>query len=63
VADLAARSVIDQATGIVMAENRCSAGEAQALLRAAAQDQQQPVATLAAAIVEALSTHPLGREE
>jgi len=54
-AALASRAVIDQALGVVMAENRCSTDEAMAILRAASQHRKVKLREVAATIVEAVT--------
>lgn len=52
------RSVIDQALGILMAQQRCSADEAFGVLRRASQGRNRKVADIAADIVSAVSGGP-----
>jgi GAF domain-containing protein len=52
---LASRGVIDQATGVLMAQRRCSADQAFHLLAAAAQRNRLPVEEVAADFVERTS--------
>jgi len=54
-AALTSRTVIDQAIGVVMGQNRCSADEAFAVLRAASQRRNVKLRTLAGEIVDALN--------
>jgi len=51
-AALASRAVIDQAIGVVMAENRCTPAEAMAILRSASGHRKVKLRDVAAAIVE-----------
>jgi GAF domain-containing protein len=53
-AALASRSVIDQATGILMAQGRCGQREAFARLRSASQRQNRKLRDIAADVVEAV---------
>ena len=55
---LASRSVIDQAVGIIMAEQRCSSKEAFAILRAASQNRNLRLREVAANIVIGVSGEP-----
>ena len=55
---LASRSVIDQAIGIIMAQQRCDASKAFDLLRRASQNRNVKLRELAAEIVEAVGSHP-----
>ncbi|MEU8381562.1 GAF and ANTAR domain-containing protein [Streptosporangium sp. NPDC048865] len=59
-ATLASRSVIDQAVGIVMAQQRCSVADAFALLGRASQNRNLKVHTLAAEIVTTVGARPPG---
>ncbi|WP_217613806.1 ANTAR domain-containing protein [Cellulomonas sp. GbtcB1] len=52
---MAARAVIDQALGVVMAQNRCGPEEAFAILRRASQTRNQKMRDLAAAMVASVS--------
>ncbi|MFS0706010.1 GAF and ANTAR domain-containing protein [Cellulomonas sp. 179-A 9B4 NHS] len=52
------RSVIDQALGVLMAQQRCTADEAFALLQAASQSRNRRVAQIAADIVTTVSGAP-----
>jgi GAF domain-containing protein len=52
------RAVIDQATGIIMAEQRCGAGEAFDILRRASQNRNIKLRELAAEIVSKVSGKP-----
>ena len=53
-AALASRSVIDQAIGILMAQDRCGQREAFARLRSASQRQNRKLRDIAADVVEAV---------
>lgn len=55
---LATRAVIDQALGIVMAQQRCDRDSAFAILRQASQNQNRKLRAIAADIVEAVSGRP-----
>lgn len=55
---LTSRSVIDQAIGIIMAQQRCDASRAFDLLRRASQNRNINLRELAAEIVEAVGGHP-----
>jgi GAF domain-containing protein len=55
---LASRAVIDQALGIIMGQNRCSADEAFDILRTTSQNRNVKLRDIAAAIVAAVSGHP-----
>lgn len=52
---MAARAVIDQALGVVMAQNRCGPEEAFEILRRASQTRNQKMRDLAAGIVASVS--------
>lgn len=52
---MAARTVIDQALGVVMAQNRCGPEEAFGILRRASQSRNQKMRVLAAEIVTRVS--------
>ncbi|GIG37400.1 transcription antitermination regulator [Cellulomonas pakistanensis] len=52
---IASRTVIDQALGVVMAQNRCGPEEAFDILRRASQTRNQKMRDLAAAIVASVS--------
>lgn len=61
-AALTSRAVIDQATGILMAQQRCDADTAFALLRQASQSHNRKVRDIAATIVSSVSgTKPYRR--
>lgn len=55
---LTSRAVIDQATGIIMAQQRCGAGEAFDILRRGSQNRNVKVRELAAEIVKQVSGQP-----
>ena len=55
---LASRSIIDQALGIIMAQNRCDADGAFAILRAASQNRNRKLHAVAAEIVTAVTGKP-----
>ncbi len=55
---LASRTVIDQALGVIMAQERCTQGRAFALLRHASQNRNVKLRDLAAAIVTSVSGAP-----
>jgi GAF domain-containing protein len=55
---LASRAVIDQALGIIMGQNRCTADEAFDVLRAASQNRNIKIRDVAAAMITAVSGHP-----
>ncbi|HYZ08667.1 MAG TPA: GAF and ANTAR domain-containing protein [Pseudonocardiaceae bacterium] len=57
-AALASRATIDQAIGIIMAQNRCDADQGFDLLRAASQNRNVKLRTVAAEIVTAVSGKP-----
>jgi GAF domain-containing protein len=57
-ATLAARSVIDQAVGIVMAQERCTSGEAFDLLRQNSQNRNVKLREVAAGLVTDISGRP-----
>jgi GAF domain-containing protein len=54
---LESRAVIDQAIGVVMAQQRCSAEQAFAVLRSASQNRNMKLRTVAAGIVGSLQQH------
>lgn len=54
-AALVSRAVIDQAIGVVMAENRCPADEALAILRSASRHRKTKLRDVAAAIIEGVT--------
>ena len=55
---LVSRSTIDQALGVLMAQNRCSRDDAFGLLRRASQNRNVKLRTVAAAIIERYTGHP-----
>lgn len=57
-AALVARAVIDQALGIIMAQQRCTSDEAFDILRRASQSRNVKLRDVAAGIVTAISGHP-----
>jgi GAF domain-containing protein len=57
-AALASRSVIDQALGIIMAQERCSSSRAFAILRAASQNRNVKLRDIAREIVTSVSGEP-----
>lgn len=61
-AALASRATIDQAIGIIMAQNRCDADQGFDLLRAASQNRNVKLRTVAAEIVAAVNGKPPNSE-
>lgn len=59
VSALHARSVIDQALGMIMVEQRCDSQTAFALLRARSQSANQKLREVASGVVERASGHPV----
>lgn len=57
-AALESRAVIDQAIGVVMAENRCSASEAMEILRSAARHRKVKLREVAASVIESVTGRP-----
>jgi hypothetical protein len=55
---LVSRSTIDQALGVLMAQNRCSRDEAFGLLRRASQNRNVKLRSVAVAIIERYTGHP-----
>jgi AmiR/NasT family two-component response regulator len=55
---LRSRSVIDQALGILMAQQRCTAGEAFELLRQASQHRNRKLREVAVELVTAVTGRP-----
>lgn len=55
---LASRAVIDQAIGVIMAENRCGSEEAFSILRSASQHRNVKLRDVAAGIVHAITGQP-----
>jgi AmiR/NasT family two-component response regulator len=54
--------IIDQAIGILMAQQRCSSGVAFEILRSASQDRNVKLRTIAADIVRAVGGEPADDE-
>jgi GAF domain-containing protein len=57
-AALASRAIIDQALGVIMGQQRCTAQDAFAVLRRASQQRNVKIQAIAAAIVEGVSGQP-----
>ncbi len=57
-AALASRATIDQAMGVIMAQNRCSAEEAFGILRTASQHRNTKLRDVAVAIIEGVTGQP-----
>lgn len=57
-ASLASRAVIDQALGVIMAQERCAQAQAFAILRAASQNRNVKLRDIAAQIVMSVSGQP-----
>ncbi|GEA86120.1 transcription antitermination regulator [Cellulomonas cellasea DSM 20118] len=57
-AALASRAIIDQAMGVIMAQNRCSADEAFQILRGASQNRNVKLRDVAAALIEGITGIP-----
>lgn len=57
-ATLAGRAVIDQAVGVIMAENRCSAEDARAILESASVNRNVDPRDVAAALIESVTGVP-----
>jgi tryptophan 2,3-dioxygenase len=55
---LASRTVIDQALGVIMAQERCTHSRAFAILRAASQNRNVKLRHIAAAVVMGVSGEP-----
>jgi ANTAR domain len=55
---LSSRSVIDQAIGVLMAQQRCTAAEAFDLLRAHSQNSQRKIREIAADLITRISGQP-----
>lgn len=55
---LASRSVIDQAIGVIMAQERCSQVRAFAILRSASQNRNVKLRDLAAEVITRVTGHP-----
>jgi GAF domain-containing protein len=58
VASLASRAVIDQAIGVIMAEQRCDAASAFAILRAASQNRNIKLRQIAEQIITGITGRP-----
>lgn len=56
---LASRSTIDQALGILMAQNRCSRDEAFGILRRASQNRNIKLRDVASALIQRATGHPV----
>jgi hypothetical protein len=54
---LESRAVIDQAIGVIMAENRCSRAEAFGILRSASQNRNAKLRDVAANLVQSITGH------
>jgi len=57
-ASLASRAVIDQAIGVIMAQQRCTADEAFAVLRSVSQNRSVKVRQIAEQIVTSITGRP-----
>jgi len=55
---LASRSIIDQALGVLMAQNRCTQDEAFGILRRASQNRNIKLRDISAAIITRFTGHP-----
>jgi GAF domain-containing protein len=55
---LASRSTIDQALGVLMAQNRCTRDEAFGILRRASQHRNLKLREIAATVIERFTGHP-----
>ena len=55
---LASRSTIDQALGVLMAQNRCTRDEAFGILRRASQHRNLKLRVVAATVIERFTGHP-----
>jgi hypothetical protein len=55
---LASRSTIDQALGVLMAQNRCTRDEAFGILRRASQNRNVKLRDVAAAVIHRFTGHP-----
>lgn len=58
---LESRAVIDQALGIVMAQNRCDEAAAFAVLRNASQNRNKKLRDVAATVIESVTGRPPAR--
>ncbi len=56
---MASRSTIDQALGVLMAQNRCSRDAAFGILRRASQNRNRKLRDVAAAVIERFTGHPV----
>ena len=57
-ASLASRAVIDQAIGVIMAQQRCTATDAFAILRTASQNRNLKLRQVAEQLVTGITGHP-----
>ena len=57
-AALVSRAVIDQAIGVIMAENRCTSAEAMSILRSASRHRKTKLRDMAGAVVEGVAGSP-----
>lgn len=57
-AALASRATIDQAMGVIMAQNRCTAQDAFAILRTASQHRNTKLRDVAASVIEGVTGRP-----
>jgi hypothetical protein len=57
-ATLVSRAVIDQALGVIMAENRCTSAEAMSILRSASRHRKSKLRDVAATVVEGVAGSP-----
>lgn len=57
-ASLASRAVIDQAIGVIMAQQRCTATDAFAILRTASQNRNVKLRQIAEQIITGITGHP-----
>ncbi len=57
-ASLASRAVIDQAIGVIMAQQRCTATDAFDVLRSASQNRNIKLRQVAEQIITGLTGHP-----
>jgi AmiR/NasT family two-component response regulator len=55
---LASRSTIDQALGVLMAQNHCTRDEAFGILRRASQNRNVKLRDVAAAVIHRFTGHP-----
>jgi AmiR/NasT family two-component response regulator len=61
-AAMATRRLIDQAIGLVMAQNRCSSDEAFGILRRASQNRNVKINKLAAEMIHNVTGHDAGSD-